>query len=949
MKTIRNSFGSLAIIGGLIGSLNFIQAAGTIKPVQSVSADDMNVMLQAVEATTPVAAESVPKSGTFYSAQFPTWPPLPCNINNVPAWNIGDGVFLLSDLDVNYSQRPMASSMMAGGMRAMDVLSPGGGGDGGTNSYFTSNFVIPDYGTNLWIAQVGISSGSLVGVVTNSQADISYEIQSLTDLTQAGAGWGSEGFILGSELTNWTPMSVAQNGRTNLFLRIRSWADSTGSGIPDWWWLQYFGSVGGDPYGNPAGDGWNNLQKFQNGMDPNVFYTPPAPQGLTVSYNSVNGNTSVSWLPSPGPVTGYTVVRNDVWMGQTTNFNFSASVNNFPDIVSDSSDEKIDLGIGLDYGPVIDVQYQIQAHYGPNNSAWSSPVLLEPNYSSLYTSLDILQAVLPVYLIGGPQGSAYLAASALPSGTVALRVKRVDEYANIMLGDSSFDTYFDIPVSALTNGLYLLPTTLTTPGADFYGHTHYVWFVQTVDASNNPSEPMPLTYGNIYPEQNDGRYWIVPPYFDGRTQLKQNLIFLLRAATVTAPFYYEENSVVITNPANYAYSDFNNPYEFNGALRSGFDVFSPFQNNYVYRNFVFDPLYLDSDYLIGYLMTGVGGSYIYDGGLTLADPPTNNFQAPTINGATIPAVLATNDSQWLCSYPLDSSGNSRYMGEIGLFYNSNTNLQMASNVKNIYGLPFLSVNVSGTNVLYPENWTANDGYYYPETLQPQFQTVEYDFWNASPLPGKANFSTSQTSDLLITSVGNSIGVNGYAKLAVLNGYPGVYGYLGQYFDKAYKITNGIVTTNTTGVLSSYGQFFATQPGPAALVTMPAPDSGTCTVYCVSLQLDRSHDGNMDLSFSGPDATSQASPMECWVNSGHTEPGANGNLDMDLPVPPNSPNYSYGKITCQRDLENFFRLWVCGLPALPASQGYTVTLSMSPSSGNPAINLYASYDTNGSAA
>lgn len=84
----------------------------------------------------------------------------------------------------------------------------------------------------------------------------------------------------------------------------------------------------------------------------------------------------------------------------------------------------------------------------------------------------------------------------------------------------------------------------------------------------------------------------------------------------------------------------------------------------------------------------------------------------------------------------------------------------------------------------------------------------------------------------------------------------------------------------------------------------------------------------------------------WVNSGHCEPGKNGNLDTDLSVPPNSKNYSAGEITCQRDLENFFRLWVCGLPVLPANQGYTVTLSMSPVSGSPAINLYDSVETNG---
>ena len=45
-----------------------------------------------------------------------------------------------------------------------------------------------------------------------------------------------------------------------------------------------------------------------------------------------------------------------------------------------------------------------------------------------------------------------------------------------------------------------------------------------------------------------------------------------------------------------------------------------------------------------------------------------------------------------------------------------------------------------------------------------------------------------------------IQINGYAKLAVLNGYSGVYGYLGQYFDQSYqKDANGNVTTNKTGI------------------------------------------------------------------------------------------------------------------------------------------------------
>jgi pimeloyl-ACP methyl ester carboxylesterase len=40
------------------------------------------------------------------------------------------------------------------------------------------------------------------------------------------------------------------------------------------------------------------------------------------------------------------------------------------------------------------------------------------------------------------------------------------------------------------------------------------------------------------------------------------------------------------------------------------------------------------------------------------------------------------------------------------------------------------------------------------------------------------------------------------------------------------------------------------------------------------------------------------------------------------------------------------LWISGVPSLPAGQGYTVTVGFSAWQGNPAINLYAAYETNG---
>ncbi len=1012
MKAMQKIVGSL-IVGCVLACwlTSNICAQTTAKAVQAVSAEDMAVMLQAVEATTPVAAESVPLYGTFYSALHANWVPLPANINNVPAWSLGDGIWLLDDLD-----QPQAHKQtMAGNMMAMEAPAPG---VGGTNSYTAneSSFVLPDYGTNLWIAQVGISSRNLVGIVSNSQPDISYEIQSITDPAQAGTGWNSEGFILGSELTNWTPMNVAQGNRTNLIVRIRSWADSTGSGIPDWWWLQYFGSVGGDPYGNPAGDGWNNLQKFQNGMNPSMFYTPPAPQ-LAVSYDVFSRLATVSWTPKLAPATSYTVERfDDYYIFTRSNiFNLSGSVNSLQDNLGNGYDY-VDLwGQGLE--PTIGSYYRIQAHYAVGDSAWSGPVYVQPGS---YASISA---------VPGPQGSAYLAVASLPAGTTTLRVTRIDLTAGDW-NDYSFNATNNIPVSASTNGLHLLPAFITASPMNAHGCADYWWYVEPLNGTGEGVGGSKLVSSGIYSQEvSDAQNWMVSPWFDGRTQLKQNLIFKLRAATVDSPFRFSAfdsgygYQPGFTNQSSYvSASFFQEPiYYLNGNYIT-FDPLWPFGENILFRNFVFSLPDVTptnwSPYGLGHIQTGVHGSYddyydfpsIYPTPLILTEPATYQFTLNTTNGGTIPALLLPNSTHWLCSYPLDSTEmygdgenivSTGYLEQIGVTPSVQTDWQtyyntfytMASNARNYWGLPFLSVTIAygnsagtatETTILNAGSQEENvDGYFYPETAQPQFQTVEYDFWSRSPLPESTNFSTSQTSDLLITSVGTQIQIAGYAKLAVLNGYSGVYAYLGQYFDQAYtEDTNGVATTNTTGVLSPYGSFFATEPGPAALVTMPDVDTGergTCTVYCVSLVLDKNHDGTMDLSFNGPDATSPNSPYIFWVNNNYDRWATNtailGLLYTDIeqddqkigfcPAYPGTltpdcnysnvlvNGYAYRAIPCTRDLQDFFRLWVCGIDTnliakLPA--GSTITLNWgdvgSPNSGNPTIDIFTAADPDG---
>ena len=137
-----------------------VQSGAVAQDVNSMS--DTEVLLQAIESVPPAPAASAPRAATFFSAQHApgtrsVWPPLPSNSRQVPLWNLGDGVYLLSDLNVDYSLPPMSLSM-AGGRMGMNFPSFDGGGGGSTNGYEYS-FTRPVYTTNdLWLSMNGITN-----------------------------------------------------------------------------------------------------------------------------------------------------------------------------------------------------------------------------------------------------------------------------------------------------------------------------------------------------------------------------------------------------------------------------------------------------------------------------------------------------------------------------------------------------------------------------------------------------------------------------------------------------------------------------------------------------------------------------------------------------------------------------------------------------------------------
>ncbi len=130
--------------------------------------------------------------------------------------NAATPILNLIDLEQGAQASEMSRSM------SMDSAPFPGGGGGGTDSFFDSGLAIPDYGTNLWIANWSMGTNTVTGIASNTLADVQYEILTITNLTSTN--WNSQGFIFGSETTNWTPLNALVVDKTNnLFVRLKSW------------------------------------------------------------------------------------------------------------------------------------------------------------------------------------------------------------------------------------------------------------------------------------------------------------------------------------------------------------------------------------------------------------------------------------------------------------------------------------------------------------------------------------------------------------------------------------------------------------------------------------------------------------------------------------------------------------------------------------------------------
>ena len=372
---------------------------------------------------------------------------------------------------------------------------------------------------------------------------------------------------------------------------------------------------------------------------------------------------------------------------------------------------------------------------------------------------------MDVELAAGPAGGTYVTVSSLPAGTTALRLLRYDVYANLMYSDSSFDSNYDISVSALQSGQYALPESWATPAPDAYGHTQYSWWVQAFNASNQPTAGKYLKSVSVYGNFNTA--FSSTPFLDGRAQLKQNLSFLVRAndtqnsnsesSYYLAPFKFSPpwngTSASYPIPTNYVYSGIYDLYE--TPPNAAINLFRPFDDNYFYLNFIFDSGNLDSYY--GSLQTGI--AYDKDTGFYVPGELEYQFTPPSSVEAIAP-VLSALQSQWI-AFPnwvpyLPQSLNAMGFSEPVL-----GEIKLESGGRGYWGLPTISAalghygpETATIQIGQTSPWTTYFTFVYPEAAQPSFQVAGYYFChpNTDPMPGMPSFSPTNTSPSLVGAV-----------------------------------------------------------------------------------------------------------------------------------------------------------------------------------------------------
>lgn len=249
-----------------------------------------------------VELETIPNSGTFWSAQLTNWPPLPADWVGLPvyvAMQMNGGwltnQYVIDDRNFDYpaywasvaaaqkaSRNQLRSASVAGGgMQPMDSgpPNPGGGGGGETNgntTYFYDDPRASLYG--LRTTQPILTNSSITLSIYEQDPSIPYDIYYTTNLNPTVVWARIAQGIVGQ--TNYSFVNTFIPG-TNVFFLAASGADVDGDGLSDGYevLVSHTNPFNADTDGDGMPDGW----ELAHGLNPLVNNQPYIPTNTTVT------------------------------------------------------------------------------------------------------------------------------------------------------------------------------------------------------------------------------------------------------------------------------------------------------------------------------------------------------------------------------------------------------------------------------------------------------------------------------------------------------------------------------------------------------------------------------------------------------------------------------------------------------------------------------------------
>ncbi len=162
-----------------------------------------------------------------------------------------------------------------------------GGGNSGQSYVITTNYW--QY-TNWWLAITNDPTNAYVTAMS-TLSNLTYVILTNSDMSNPD-GWNTWQVLLASNsITPAPPIALSSN---HLYFKGVLISETGTNGLPDWWCMEYFGTLNVDPYADPDNDGLCNLSEFILGTNPtNANSISPSfndAQALFLAYVSFDTN-----------------------------------------------------------------------------------------------------------------------------------------------------------------------------------------------------------------------------------------------------------------------------------------------------------------------------------------------------------------------------------------------------------------------------------------------------------------------------------------------------------------------------------------------------------------------------------------------------------------------------------------------------------------------------------